>query len=432
MNYPETLEFLFQQLPMYQRVGAAAYKANLDTTIKLDNYFGNPHKFYKTIHVAGTNGKGSVAHSLASILQEAGYKVGLYTSPHYLDFRERIRVNGQKVSENFVVDFVEKHNRFFSGLKPSFFEITVAMAFEYFKNQNVDIAVIEVGMGGRLDSTNILNPILSVITNISFDHTQFLGNDLVSIAKEKAEIIKKNVPVVVGEKRPNLKSVFSQKANTVDAPLYFAHHNYSVRNSFNDEYNNLIFNIDKHQEQKYKNLVLNLSGNYQKDNIIVILQAIEVLKKIIEVNDVSVLNGLKNIVKNTQIMGRWQLLSKNPKIICDAGHNEDGIFSVVNQLKELKYNKLHFVLGTLKDKNLSKILKILPPNAKYYFTNAKITRALSADKLQAKAINYYLIGEVFSDVASAIETAKENYSENDLIFIGGSTFVVAEAIEYFK
>ena len=431
MNYQETIEFLYNQLPMYQRIGKAAYKADLNTTIKLDNYFNNPHKNYRTIHIAGTNGKGSVAHSIASVLQEQGLKVGLYTSPHYLDFRERIKINGQMVSKDFIVDFVKDHSSFFATLKPSFFEITVAMAFEYFHKQKVDIAIIEVGMGGRLDSTNIIKPILSIITNIGFDHTQFLGNKLSQIAQEKAEIIKKDIPVVVGEKKTEIKSVFSTKAQYVDAPLYFSSHNFSIQQSFIDSNNQLVLNINKHQKQVYKNLIFELGGEYQKENIITILQAIDILRNITQINDNSIYWGLKNVVKNTGIMGRWQTLSKNPLVICDAGHNIDGISMVIRQLNSLNFDNLHIILGTVNDKDLSKILKVLPINAQYYFTKANISRALNEQSLQNSASNFDLTGKSFKNVSTAIENALKNYKKSDLIFIGGSTFIVAEAIEFF-
>lgn len=432
MNYNETLEFLYMQLPVYQRVGAAAYKANLETTIKLDNYFGNPHKKFKTIHVAGTNGKGTVAHSLASILHENGYKVGLYTSPHYLDFRERIKINGNMISKDYVVDFVQKHNSFFSALKPSFFEITVAMAFDYFADQQVDIAVIEVGMGGRLDSTNIIKPILSIVTNIGYDHTQFLGSELSQIAKEKAEIIKKDVPVVISEKQTNLKSVFSSKAQQVDAPVFFTDHNFSIYNYFYNTDNKIVVSINKHQQIIYNNLIFGLSGNYQLDNILTIVQAVEVLKNIILISEKSIYEGLKNVVKNTGIMGRWQTLSTEPWVICDSGHNFDGIFMVTKQLQTSTYQKLHFIFGAVNDKDLTKIFKLLPKDAKYYFTKANIDRALNEKTLKNTAINNNLIGESYKSVNFAVSEALKNYQKGDLIFIGGSTFIAAEAIDFFK
>ncbi|MBN2663544.1 MAG: bifunctional folylpolyglutamate synthase/dihydrofolate synthase [Bacteroidales bacterium] len=432
MNYNETLDFLFKQLPMYQRVGEAAYKANLDNTVKLDNYLNNPHKKFKSIHIAGTNGKGSVAHSIASVLHENGYKVGLYTSPHYLDFRERIKINGKLISKDYVVDFVQKHSPFFSALKPSFFEITVAMAFDYFANQQVDFAVIEVGMGGRLDSTNIITPILSIITNIGFDHTQFLGNELSLIAKEKAEIIKKDVPAIISEKLTNLKSVFSNKAQQVDAPVFFTDHNYFVQNYFYNSDNQIVININKHQKIAFSNLIFGLSGLYQLSNILTVVQAIDVLQKNISITEKSVYDGLKNVVKNTGIMGRWQILSTNPYIICDAGHNFDGISMVINQIHSLNYANLHFIFGSVNDKDMSKIFKLLPSDAKYYFTKAQIVRALDEKILKNSANSFQLVGQSYTSVDLAIHEAIKNYNKGDLIFIGGSTFIVAEAIEFFS
>ncbi|MBN2893234.1 MAG: bifunctional folylpolyglutamate synthase/dihydrofolate synthase [Bacteroidales bacterium] len=432
MNYEQTLEYLFQQLPMFQRIGNAAYKADLKDTIALDNYLDNPHKKFKTIHIAGTNGKGSTAHSLASVLQEAGYKTGLYTSPHYLDFRERIRINGEMVSKEFVIDFTAKHSDFFTKLSASFFQITVAMAFEYFAQQNIDVAVIEVGMGGRLDSTNIISPILSIITNIGYDHTQFLGTELTQIAGEKAGIIKKNIPIVIGETKPEIKAVFSKKAQQVDAPIFFADHSYSVKNYVHNAQNQLVFNIEKHGELLYEGLIFELPGEYQQLNIAAILNSVELLKKHFNIDEKNIRNGLKRIVKNTGIMGRWQTLSENPKIICDAGHNYDGILNVVSQLKQLNYKKLHFVFGAVNDKDLSKIFRILPSEAEYYFTKAQIPRSLNEKDLQNQAENHGLQGETFSTVEEAIKKANEKTEENELIFIGGSTFVVAEAIDFYK
>lgn len=415
---------------MYQRIGAAAYKANLDNTIALDNKLGNPHKKFKTIHIAGTNGKGTTSHSLASVLQEAGYKVGLYTSPHILDFRERIRINGEKISEIFVVDFVEQYKDFFEQLKPSFFEMTVGLAFEYFAINNVDVAVIEVGMGGRLDSTNIINPIVSVITNIGYDHQQFLGNDLVSIAKEKAGIIKNSIPIVVGETKPNLKAVFMEKAEQTDSQLFFANHNYSVENYYVNEQNQLVLEINKHLSSVFNNLVFDFAGYYQLSNIITIIQTIEVLEPFFKISEKNIFDGLKNVRKNTRIMGRWHIVSQNPLIICDVGHNVDGIGAIANQLKLMNYNKLHFIFGVVNDKDISSILKLLPKEAEYYFTQASVTRALSIEELHKQATLYNLNGNKYTDVKNAIDAAKNNYSSNDLIFIGGSTFVVADALAY--
>lgn len=431
MNYKETLDYLHKQLPMYQRIGKAAYKKDLTNSLKLNDYLANPHKKYKTIHIAGTNGKGSVAHSLSSVLQEQGYKTGLYTSPHYLDFRERIRVNGKYVSENYITEFVNKHKKFLSNLKPSFFEITVAMAFEYFAQQKVDIAIIEVGLGGRLDSTNIIKPVLSIITNIGFDHTQFLGDKLSSIAKEKAGIIKKDIPVVIGETKPDLKAIFSAKAQDVDAPVFFANHNFNVKNIIKSSDNELILNIQKHGNRVYPNLIFNLTGEYQRHNIPTILQSIEILKKIVPINDQAIYKGLKNIKNNTAILGRWQIISEKPRIICDSGHNYNGIFEISQQLKNEKYNELHFIIGTVNDKNLTKILRHLPKKAKYYYTKAKVERALNEKKLYEQAQKHNLNGKTYNYVENALKDAIKNCKNNDLIFIGGSTFIVADALKFF-
>ncbi len=431
MNYKETLNYLHKQLPMYQRIGKAAYKKDLTNSLKLNDYLGNPHKKYKTIHIAGTNGKGSVAHCLSSVLQEQGYKTGLYTSPHYLDFRERIRVNGKYVSENYITEFVNKHKKFLSNLKPSFFEITVAMAFDYFAQQQVDIAIIEVGLGGRLDSTNIIKPVLSIITNIGFDHTQFLGDKLSSIAKEKAGIIKKDIPVVIGETKPDLKAVFSEKAQEVDAPIFFASHNFNVKNIIKSTDNELILNIQKHGNGVYPNLIFNLTGEYQRHNIPTILQSIEILKNILSVEDQAIYKGLKNIKNNTAILGRWQIISQKPRIICDSGHNYNGIFEISQQLKNENYNELHFIIGTVDDKNLTKILRHLPQKAKYYYTKARVERALNEKKLQEEAQKHNLNGKTYNYVENALKDAIKNYKNNDLIFIGGSTFIVADALKFF-
>lgn len=432
MTYEETLEYMFSQLPMYQRIGAAAYKANLDNTIALDNYLQHPHTKYKTIHIAGTNGKGTTSHSIASVLQEAGYKVGLYTSPHLLDFRERIRVNGEKISKEFVVDFVEKHMNFLKSKQLSFFEMTVGMAFDYFAKQNIDVAVIEVGMGGRLDSTNIIKPVLSIITNISYDHQKFLGNDLISIAKEKAGIIKKDIPVVVGETKPNVKAVFTQKADETDAPIFFANHNFTIQNFYENDKNQLVFNIAKHGINFCKNLTFDLGGFYQQQNIITILQALEILSNFFKISTENIFNGLAKVTSNTGLMGRWQTISQKPHIICDVGHNQDGISQIVNQIKQTKYNKLHFIYGVVNDKDITNILKLLPTDAKYYFTKASVERALDENTLYNEAISNGLNGKKFSTVKSAIESAINDYKENDLIFISGSTFVVADAFAFFN
>lgn len=429
MNYKETLDWLFNQLPMYQRQGKAAYKANLDNTLDLDKYFGHPHKKFKSIHVAGTNGKGSVSHMLASVLQESGYKVGLYTSPHLKDFRERIKINGQMVSEDFVVQFVHEHAQKFEEIKPSFFEMTVAMAFEYFSVENIDIAVVEVGMGGRLDSTNIINPELSVITNIGLDHTSFLGNSLGEIAIEKAGIIKKNTPVIIGETQDETKPVFDQIANQNNSEIFYADQRLNIDYEMLSLDNKQVFNIKHNDQIIYENLKLDLLGNYQKKNILTVLTAIELLiKKNFNISKKSIYIGLENVVKNTGLLGRWQVLESNPLIICDTGHNEDGITHVIKQLEQTPHENLHFIFGVVDDKNIETILEMLPKKAMYYFTKANLPRALDQEILKEKALKYQLNGSSYKTVSEALKNAKKNASLNDLIFIGGSTFVVAEVV----
>jgi len=428
-NYKETLEWLFSQLPMYQRQGQAAYKANLDNTLELDTYFGYPHRQFKCIHVAGTNGKGSVSHSLASVLQENGYKVGLYTSPHLVDFRERIKVNGEMIEAEFIVDFVNENRSFFEKLKPSFFEMTVAMAFLYFAQQKVDFAVLEVGMGGRLDSTNIVSPLISIITNISFDHTQFLGDTLANIAAEKAGIIKKGVPVVIGEKDSETKSVYLQKGMENGSALYFAEDFYQFEYALQtaDEFQKIQLS---HIGKSLPNAIdIDLLGHYQHQNILTVLTALDVLKTQIELNDELILKGLSKIIENTGLKGRWQIINRNPLSIVDTGHNEAGIKFVVEQILKYPFKKLHFIYGAVNDKNIDKILELLPKNAHFYFTQASIPRALDAEILYEKAKNIGLKGEKIQDVSKAYAAALENADENDFIFVGGSTFVVADLME---
>lgn len=431
MTYQQVLDFLYSQLPMYQRIGSAAYKHDLGKTLELDKHFGHPHKRFKSIHIAGTNGKGSVAHSLASIFQQAGYKTGLYTSPHYLDFRERIKINGQKIPADYVVNFVEQNLAYFKQIRPSFFEITVAMAFQYFADMNVDIAIVEVGMGGRLDSTNIIRPLVSVITNIGLDHTQFLGNTLTQIAAEKAGIIKPNVPVVLGAMQPMVSSVFLSKAQQLDSPVYLANHLYSVRNLKINSQGKLSVDVYRSGKLIYPNLIFGLTGFYQRDNIPVILQTIDVVNQrtLFNISEQDLRLGLENVVENTGIMGRWQILSKNPWIIADAGHNEDGIKAVVSQIKQLNYKTLHFIFGMVNDKEPGRILRLLPQKAEYYFTQASVPRAMNSSLLAQEAANFGLKGKSFQTVDQAIEAALSRAASNDLIFIGGSTFVVADAIK---
>ena len=405
MTYQDTLTWLFSQLPMYQKTGQKAYKANLINTINLAKHLNNPENNFKSIHVAGTNGKGSSSHMLASILQEAGYKVGLYTSPHLKDFRERIKVNGEMLSEQFVVDFVEDNKTFFEKNNLSFFEMTVGMAFDYFSNQRVDIAVIEVGLGGRLDSTNIITPQVSVITNIGLDHTQFLGDTLPAIALEKGGIIKPNVPVVIGETQDETAPVFINLAHKNKAPITFA---------------------DQEVLCNYKS---DLKGSYQVKNIKTVVQALKVLnKKGYTVSNNNITAGLLNVVCNTKLLGRWQVLNTAPKIVCDTGHNKEGLFYVMDQLQKETYNKLHIVFGVVKDKDLTSIVGLLPQKAVYYFCKPEISRGLDATLLQKAFFKYNLIGAVYSTVNEAYSQAINNADSNDFIFIGGSTFVVAEII----
>ena len=429
MDYQKTIEFLFNSLPMFQRQGKAAYKANLDNTITLDNYLNNPHKNFKSIHIAGTNGKGSTSHILASILQSSGYNVGLYTSPHLKDFRERIKINGKEITKTYVVDFVNKNKGFFNDLKPSFFEMTVALAFKYFADNEIDIAVIEVGMGGRLDSTNIINPLVSVITNISKDHTQFLGDTIEKIAIEKAGVIKENTPVVIGQSTPETKKVFIDKSQEKKSEIYFAEEEFKIDYSMQTIDEKQSFNVYKKDELVFSNLKIDLLGLYQKYNLITALKTIEVLiLENINISEKAIYEGAKNVKENTGLKGRWQILGRNPRIICDTGHNEAGIKEILEQIKNTAYKKLHFVIGVVNDKNIDKILSLLPKDAEYYFTKASIPRALDEKILMKEAKKYNLIGKTYSKVSDALNAAKINTEENDFIFVGGSTFVVAEVV----
>ena len=398
MNYKDTLKYLFSQLPMYQSTGAAAYKKDIGNIIEASNFLDNPHKKFKSIHIAGTNGKGSTAHLISSILQEAGFKTGLYTSPHLKDFRERIKINGVKISENDVISFVNTNKKNFEKINMSFFEYTVALAFDHFAKEKVDIAIIETGLGGRLDSTNIISPEISVITNIGYDHMNLLGNSLKQIAIEKAGIIKEKTPVLIGRKQIETETVFEEKASQKNTNILYA------------KQNEVKFNVP----------------NYQKENINTSISAIKILDW--KISNQQINDGIKNVKQNTGLRGRWETLSKNPKIICDTGHNVDGISNIISQLKQIKFNKLHMVFGTVNDKKINDILNLLPKDAKYYFCKAKIDRALNADKLKSIAYEYKLIGESFESVENALQNAKNNAKKEDLIFIGGSTFVVAEVI----
>ena len=434
MNYPQTLDYMFSRLPMFQRIGSAAYKADLDNTIALCELLDNPQRAFKSIHIAGTNGKGSTSHLLASILQSAGYKVGLYTSPHLLDFRERIKINGKKISEQYVVNFVEHYiipvveNK----LELSFFEMTVGLAFNYFENENVDIAIIEVGLGGRLDSTNVITPELSIITNISFDHKALLGDTLELIAKEKAGIIKHNIPVIIGEKQEETKHIFIDKATELDAPLIFASDIYKTKNILHKKEDKTLLSMDIIRKGTivFNTIECELLGLYQQKNIPTVLCAVDALRKLdYFITDANMRNGIRNVITNTGLFGRWQILGSQPLIIADTGHNEAGIREVILQINNTPHQQLHFVLGVVNDKDISTLLDLLPKNAVYYFTNASIPRALKADELALQAASHHLKGENYSSVKEALLNAKQNAAPDDMIFIGGSTFTVAEILE---
>jgi dihydrofolate synthase/folylpolyglutamate synthase len=429
MNYSQTLEFLYSQLPAYHRIGKAAYKNDLHNSLALDEYLGRPHSGYRTIHVAGTNGKGSVSHMIASVLMEAGFRTGLYTSPHLKDFRERIKVNGKMIPKRAVNGFVERHSAFLRSLEPSFFEMTVAMAFDYFADAGVDLAVIEAGLGGRLDSTNIINPVLAIITNIGHDHMDLLGDTLEKIAGEKAGIIKQGVPVVVGETMKETKDVFIRKAEEKDSKIFFADQNYScVLGDPGYQTGKRIYIVrDKISGRSIKGEI-GLEGDYQVKNIQTVFQAFRVLREVINNDDKIIQHGILKVVANTGLLGRWQIMARKPLIICDTGHNKEGLEYVVNQLAKIKNNRLHIVLGFVSDKDLSAVLPLFPEKATYYFTKASVPRALDEKILMAEAASWNLKGTCFPDVQSAVRAARANASDSDLIFIGGSTFVVADAI----
>jgi len=405
MNYKETLEWMFAQLPMFQRDGKAAFKKDLTNSVAFSKHLNYPEKKFKSIHIAGTNGKGSTSHMAASILQEAGYKVGLYTSPHLKDFSERIKINGEVISETEVVDFIAKNNSFLVKYKPSFFEMTVGLAFDCFAKHEVDIAVVEVGLGGRLDSTNIITPEVAVITNIGFDHTQFLGETLSEIAFEKAGIIKNEIPVVIGEFKEETYPVFKKIAKEHKSPLFLA--SSSVKNNYQSD----------------------LKGIYQIHNIKTAIQTIAILKtKGFVISEENIKDGLQKVVENTDLLGRWQTLKYEPKVICDTGHNKEGLEYVFKQLKQESFKKLHIVFGVVNDKDLNSILPLFPKNATYYFCKPNIPRGLDARDLQKKCSKFDLVGNVYSSVEEAYKSALNLANKKDLIFVGGSTFVVAEIV----
>jgi dihydrofolate synthase/folylpolyglutamate synthase len=437
MTYQQTIDYLYAQLPMYSRIGAAAYKEDLHNTIALCDAIDNPQTKFKSIHIAGTNGKGSTSHMLAAMLQQAGYKTGLYTSPHLKDLRERIKINGEMISQEFVVDFVERTKTISEQIQPSFFELTVAMAFDYFEKEKIDIAVIETGLGGRLDSTNIITPILSIITNIGYDHVDILGDTLEKIATEKAGIIKSNIPVVIGEYLPETKNVFIQKAKECNAPIYFAQDEYAVSNiSYNMQL--LSCDVTNTEHNITETFELDLNGLYQTKNICTVLCAEGILMQLgFPIKNADEKQALKNVKKLTGLYGRWDVIGSNPTIILDVAHNEDGIkqllqqLSVVNrELSDVNAEKpaVHFVMGMVKDKDILKVLSILPKNAQYYFTNAHIERAIPHNDLLKKAKAYELNGESFDDVNEAIKAAKLNAAAEDIIIVCGSVFLVAEVV----
>ncbi len=426
MNYPQTLAYLYERLPLFQRIGAAAYKANLDNTLAISKLLHHPEKKFKSIHIAGTNGKGSTSHMLAAILQEAGYKTGLYTSPHLKDFRERIRINGKMIPKKNVISFVKKYKTDFEIIEPSFFEWSVGLAFNYFAKEKVDIAIVETGMGGRLDSTNILSPLFSVITNISLDHTLFLGDTIAKIAFEKAGIIKTNTPVIIGESHPESFSVFKEVADNRNATLKIADKIWTSELVSKSTYQQ---KIRLKSDEKEFVFDLDLTGKYQLKNIKSVIQSIELLNKLgfnVEIDAQK--HALKKVKKLTGLMGRWQILQKSPLCICDTGHNEAGILEVLENIMDTKFANLHVVFGVVSDKDVTSILKLLPQNASYYFCKPNIVRGLDPVILKSKAKEYGLNGDEFISVKSAFEAAKQNAKPNDLIFIGGSTFVVAEVV----
>jgi dihydrofolate synthase / folylpolyglutamate synthase len=431
MNYPQTLSWLFSRLPVFERTGADAYKPDLTNILALCDLLGNPQDDLNTIHVGGTNGKGSVSHMLASVLQEKGLRTGLYTSPHLVDFRERILVNGKKIPKSYVTGFVAKYFNDFERIGLSFFEMTAGLAFDYFRKCGVDITVIEVGLGGRLDATNIITPVVSVITNISFDHMQFLGNTLEMIAGEKAGIIKPGIPVVIGETQKEIRHVFISKVNETGSDLLYADSIYSLENNTPAASANDLLAVDvlRHNKLFLKNLRSSLIGNYQLKNIVTVLGVVEMLERsgfVITGNEIK--RGIRKVIKNTHLAGRWQVLSHSPLTICDTGHNEAGIKEVLSQVHSMKYRQLHFVFGVVKDKDISKILPILPKNAMYYFCRAALPRALDQDELRDMANLSGLKGVSYPSVREALEAARKKAGKEDLIFIGGSTFVVAEVL----
>ena len=425
ITYLQALNYMYTHLPMFQRIGSAAYKANLDNTWAICNLLNNPQNHFKSIHIAGTNGKGSTSHMLAAAFQEAGYKTGLYTSPHLKDYRERIKINGKIIPRNYVANFIEHYQHDFNRIQPSFFEMTVGLAFQYFADKNVDIAIIETGLGGRLDSTNVINPLMSIITNISMDHMSLLGNTLPLIASEKAGIIKPNTPIIIGETQAKIKSIFVQKAKENQAQIYFADKQFFV----SQDKPNGFLKVAHGHEIYFEKLNPQLKGIYQSKNIATVLQAIKLSNSLgYKITKTQAKSAVQKVVDTTGLLGRWQVLQQKPLCIADTGHNEAGIKMVLQQIKQTPHQQLHFVLGMVNDKDISKILSLLPKNATYYFCKANIPRGLDASELAQLASTFKLKGNVFNSVKKAYNAAKKQAAKNDLVFIGGSTFTVAEVV----
>jgi len=432
-NYASSVAYLYQQLPMYHRVGKAAYKSGLENAYRLDEYFHQPHGNYKTSHVAGTNGKGSVCHMLAAVLQQSGYKVGLHTSPHLVDFRERIKVNGKSCSQKFVIDFVRKHKKIIETIHPSFFEVSIFMAFDYFARQSVDVAIIEVGLGGRLDTTNIITPVLSVITSIGKDHMDFLGDTLDKIAVEKAGIIKTGVPVVIGETNPATASVFKRIAAERNAPVFFADQHYKIDYSLFSLDGFQVFNVKKEDQVYLPNLKNALLGTYQRKNTITLLQAVDLLRENgFAIAGIDVYAGLRKVVDLTGLKGRWQIVGHNPGMVLDSAHNADGMREVVQQLATTAYETLHMVISFVNDKDVEAILVQLPAKARYYFTRSSVPRSMDQHELKQKAIRYGLAGESYPDVEEAVQAARKKAGRNDMILITGSMFLLADFLALQK
>ncbi|MDM8176517.1 MULTISPECIES: bifunctional folylpolyglutamate synthase/dihydrofolate synthase [Olivibacter] len=434
MNYIEVIDYLYGRLPMFTRDGSSAFKKDLTNIRALCAALENPEKAFKAVHIAGTNGKGSSSHMLAAVLQTAGYRTGLYTSPHLLDFRERIKINGVLIPQAYVIDFVKNNQSLIETIQPSFFEVTVAMAFRYFADMHVDIAVIETGLGGRLDSTNIISPIVTLITNIGYDHMNMLGNSLAEIAYEKAGIIKSHTPIVISERQQAIEHVFINRAQELVAPIFFASDEWKIDEiAVDTEFQYLKAIPEKEKPFETLELCLDLKGSYQQKNLPGVLSTIRILKEIgFTVSENELVDGLEGVQKLTGLMGRWQRLSAQPLTICDTGHNEDGWKEVIKNITRTPFEKLHMVIGVMRDKDLEHMLTLLPKEANFYFCSPAFQRALPAIDLQSQAANYGLVGEAYDSVQHAVETAGQIASKEDLIFIGGSTFVVAEALPLFQ